>query len=143
METTTIFRLEHPVLKCGPWNTHVHDDFYDLPLGLRDALEIARRALNDHFDNVPEYSMQHPSACADVAGFTLSHQCAAPSIELLKKWFAVNEHTMLMLERAGFTVIELVVKRLRVLPSKTGTQVGYHPDNVVSSRDIGFVALKG
>lgn len=143
METTTIFRLEHPVLKCGPWNTHVHDDIYDQPAALQDALEIARRALNDHFNHAPDYSMQHPPAGADIEGFTLSHQCAAPSIELLKKWFAVNEHTMLMLERAGFTVVELVVERLWVLPSKTGTQVGYHPHNVMSYRDIGFVALKG
>lgn len=143
METTTIFRLEHPVLKCGPWNTHVHPDFYDHPPELRCALQDARCALNRHFHSDDAYSNKHPSAGFDIRGFTTKHQCATQSIELLREWFAVNGDIVFLLERAGFTALELTVPKSKLLSSKSGTQVGYHPDNVVSCRDIGIVALKG
>lgn len=141
METTTIYRVEHPVLGCGPWNTHVHPDFDSLSSEQRYALDEARSALNNYFWDNEYYAATHPNVRSDFGLWHEFYKCATPCLKTLRDWFAMESFIIDKLFDAGFTVMEYVVKSDAVLNSRSGTQVAFKPDSVIDSRDITVLAL--
>ena len=141
METVTVYRVEHPVLGCGPWNTHVHESYDRLPCELRHAMHDARAALNDYFWDNEGYASTHPNVRADFPTWKSFYLCATPCLKTLREWFAVESHIVDKLFDAGFTVKQYVVERSAVMRGFSGIQVAFNPDAVVEHNDITLLAL--
>ena len=141
MKTITVYRVEHSVLRSGPWNTSVHRDYGKLLSDDQKASERAARwALNDFFYDNEEYRQSHPNVREDIKGWSADYVCAAPSLELLRDWFCDPECQGLLLD-ADFTVKEYVVESAAVLHSYSGRQVGFLDSGVVECRDLTLLAL--
>lgn len=141
METQTIFRLVHPILGVGPWNTHTVEGLHDMPDDVVHSIHSARYALNDHYYFTPEYSSRHRPIVEDFIGWERQYLCATNSLKTLREWFCVNDTVLNDLLDGNFTVMEYVVKYDFIIQSRSGRQVGFDPAGIVSERDLTILAL--
>lgn len=141
METQTIFRLVHPILGVGPWNTHTVEGMRRLPYDVVHSIDSARYALNEHYHFNPEYSSRHRPIRDDFIFWGPEYICATDSLKTLREWFCVNDAVLNHLLDGNFTVMEYVVDSDYIIQSYSSRQVGFNPAGIVSERDLTILAL--
>lgn len=139
MDLITLYRVQHPELKCGPWNTHVHGKYSDFT-GDKELVEAAREAVDKMVWLNPGYLRSHPTASSDIRGWTEEYVCAVKSLDMLKSWFRTSDAINALFD-AGFTVIMVKVDPDYVKESTSGTQMGYDPFGVKEEVDLGLLTL--
>lgn len=138
MNTTTVYRVEHPVTGNGPWQRNSEKE-KSLTFDQKALLTHAVNVLDHHWDTDAKYSSRHRPIQDD---FGLNwHFSATESLELLREWFAVSDDIINALCDAGYTVIEYTVDADNVWHSRSGRQVGVDLNHALSHRDLTILAL--
>lgn len=124
MRTTKIYRLENPITEHGVFSS----------VGQSDAVKKVLRAI---FDIAAERG--HPSPFPDtrekykLSRWDNSYFCACPDMDSLKKWFPDEMLPTLMTE---FKLLEITVPKKLLLIGKSGIQVCYRKEDIVSVNHI-------
>ncbi len=138
MDTTTVYRVMHPKTQCGPWNPH-NDAYCYLTEEEKNVINHARELtfrMSGGWDNV----RSHPVVSSDIRGWSDRYVCAALSLEWLEHWFTDSD-TINALFDAGYTIMKFVLPAESVLHSKSGTQCGFDPCDVLECEDLTLLPL--
>jgi len=134
----TLYRVEHPVTKTGPWNSEIVDGFLNCTDAQKEALRDLKVYINS--DQMYEHFRRHIPVHMDFAVWNDRMICAVDSKKQLREWF--NDETLLIhLMVAGFTVVKITIDSNKVFRGFTGMQFGIDQYEDFTKKDIGLNVL--
>lgn len=142
MDTITVYRVEHPKTKRGPWHSPSSKAYDEMCPREQASIRTAQGAVVRKFANGKTFKT-HPGAhidCGPEGDFALGMKwvCACPSLAILCDWFASEGDA---LYDAGFTVMAYEMNAEDVMQSKSGTQVLILQSAAVDEKDLTILAL--
>ncbi len=127
MAIISLFRIEHPVNECGPWQACLAEsDEFPTLVQYKKVREF-RDYLNGKL-----CMESFPSATTDFGfGFGADHLCACPSIDVLHMWFDTDQESVKqMVDAAGFKVIRIRIDASKVMKGRTGKQIAFKREDI-------------
>lgn len=136
METVTIYRLRHTDMEVGPW--HAMEVMKD-----NETMHNIRVMLDDYMDDTGKAMSHRPiwADCQFPLAWNTTHVCGTESIETLRSWFYGDHKVANALFDAGFTVYRYTVPVENTIPSMSGLQICFKPDDAIEAEDLTFMAL--